>query len=299
MTSSLDSTNPFRTFQMDDLDLDALFDAVQAQTEAARAAPTDAAPSTAAGALRAASTVAPIGPPVHRTAPDAPGASPACTGACACSSPPPDGKPPVCNCGEARALRARIGKLTRDLHESLKALRLDETLAEMAVEIPDARNRLKYVTEMCERSAQKVLDALDVLGPIHDGLRADAASLHRRWDRMLAQRERPDDGFMRLFEDTRAYLGSVEARTGHAGSLHTEIMMAQDFQDLTGQVCRKIEVITERIESQLIHMLIDTAPDEMKPRNLGMLEGPQVTQDRADAVNSQSEVDSLLSSLGF
>ena len=279
---------------MDDLDLDALFDAVQAQGAAPRATesdmPADSGPKLAAAA-------SPGNPPK---------ACAAATGSAALACALPQGcasDPDECRqhhgCAEARALRERIGRLTRDLHESLKALNLDETLAEMAVEIPDARNRLKYVTEMCERSAQKVLDAVDALGPIHDGLRDEADALHARWDRMLGERERPDDGFMRLFEDTRAYLGSVGGRTGQAGSLHTEIMMAQDFQDLTGQVCRKIEGITGRIESQLIHMLIDTAPEDIKPRNLGMLEGPQVTKDRDDAVSSQGEVDDLLSSLGF
>lgn len=272
---------------MDDQDLEALFEAAQAEASTAPSA----APAAAAAPAQAAAAAEPVVTSVARES--------AAASKKACPNADPDGVCRECTCGDAKELRTRIGKLTRDLHESLQELQLDETLAEMAVEIPDARNRLKYVTDMCERSAQKVLDALDVLGPLHEQIRTDANALHARWDHMMTHRERPEGGFMQLFEQTRDYLGSVGAKAQQASSLHTEIMMAQDFQDLTGQVCRKIEQITHRIETQLIHLLVDTAPEDMKPRNLEMLEGPQVTQGRADAVSTQSEVDSLLSSLGF
>ncbi len=169
----------------------------------------------------------------------------------------------------------------------------------MAVEIPDARNRLKYVTEMCERSAQKVLDTLDELSPLQEATRDDSAALLARWDRMLLERRRPDEGFMALFESTRAHLEATVRRAERTAGLHSDIMMAQDFQDLTGQVCRKIEGITERIESQLLKLLIDTAPEDHRQRHQEMLEGPQVVAGRSDAVTSQTEVDDLLSSLGF
>jgi chemotaxis protein CheZ len=216
-----------------------------------------------------------------------------------CPNADTDGVCRSCTCGAARELRDRVGKLTRDLHESLQALRLDVTLADMATEIPDARNRLKYVTEMCERSAQKVLDTLDELSPLQDASRDDSKALLSRWSRMLDERRRPEEGYMALFEATRAHLSASIERTDKTASLHSDIMMAQDFQDLTGQVCRKIEVITERIETQLLNLLIDTAPEEHRARHQEMLEGPQVVAGRADAVASQGEVDDLLSSLGF
>jgi len=204
-----------------------------------------------------------------------------------------------CRCGAARQLRDRVGQLTRELHESLQELRLDSTLADMASEIPDARNRLKYVTEMCERSARKVLDTLDELSPLQDETRDESAALLDRWDRLLQERRRPDEGFMALFASTREHLAATVQRADRTAGLHTEIMMAQDFQDLTGQVCRKIEGITERIESKLLKLLVDTAPPEQGQRGQERLEGPQVVTGRQDAVSSQGEVDDLLSSLGF
>ncbi|MCZ8106839.1 MAG: protein phosphatase CheZ, partial [Burkholderiales bacterium] len=118
-------------------------------------------------------------------------------------------------------------------------------------------------------------------------------------DRMLTDKRRPDEGFMALFETTRAHLAATVERADRTSSLHSDIMMAQDFQDLTGQVCRKIEGITERIETQLLKLLIDTAPEDHRQRHQEMLEGPQVVTGRSDAVTSQTEVDDLLSSLGF
>jgi chemotaxis protein CheZ len=216
-----------------------------------------------------------------------------------CPNAGSDGSCTDCRCGAARELRDRVGHLTRELHESLQELRLDSSLADMAMEIPDARNRLKYVTEMCERSAQKVLDTLDELSPLQDAAREDSAALLARWDRLLQERRRPDEGFMALFASTRDHLAASMQRAERTASLHSDIMMAQDFQDLTGQVCRKIEGITERIESKLLKLLVDTAPPDQRMRQQERLEGPQVVTGRNDAVASQGEVDDLLSSLGF
>jgi chemotaxis protein CheZ len=275
-------------------DLEALFEATRAEAERAAAAPTvtPAAAAAVAPPVAAAASVASL----DETFPD----TVVVTGAPGhCPNADADGVCRDCRCGSARELRDRVGRLTRELHESLQELRLDRTLADMAVEIPDARNRLKYVTEMCERSAQKVLDTLDELSPLQEASRDESAALLARWDRMLSEKRRPEEGFMALFETTRAHLAASVQRAERTSSLHSDIMMAQDFQDLTGQVCRKIEGITERIETQLLKLLIDTAPEDHRQRHQEMLEGPQVVVGRSDAVTTQTEVDDLLSSLGF
>jgi chemotaxis protein CheZ len=202
-------------------------------------------------------------------------------------------------CGDARALRQRVGRLTRELHDGLTALRLDRTLSDMAVEMPDARSRLKYVVEMCERSAGKVLDALDELAPLQRAMHDESAELLAAWQGVLDRRCRPDEGFLALFERTRAHLAATVARAERTAGLHSDIMVAQDFQDLTGQVCRRIERITERIEAQLLELLVDTDLEGGAERRRELLEGPQTTSGREDAVTSQSEVDDLLSSMGF
>jgi chemotaxis protein CheZ len=273
-------------------DLEALFEATRAEAERSVTALAEPPPA----------------PVAREAAPVPPTAAPAAAAMIpievqnppeSCPNADPDGICRNCTCGSARELRDRVGRLTRELHESLQELRLDSTLADMANEIPDARNRLKYVTEMCERSAQKVLDTLDELSPLQEAERDDSQALHARWSKMLDERRRPEEGYMALFEATRTHLSQSVSRAERTSSLHSDIMMAQDFQDLTGQVCRKIEGITERIEQKLLKLLIDTAPEDHRARHQEMLEGPQVVAGRSDAVTTQGEVDDLLSSLGF
>ena len=293
---------------MDTDDLDALFESTRAQAER-DAASRDRAADDDGGDDALADDPGPGAGPQARGAGPGGSRSDAVSRAIAaievhcppdqCPNADADGVCRECSCGSARELRERVGRLTRELHESLQELRLDRTLADMALEIPDARNRLKYVTEMCERSAQKVLDTLDELSPLQDAARRESAELLARWSRLLDERRQPDEGFMALFESTRAHLAASLARAERTSSLHSDIMMAQDFQDLTGQVCRKIEGITERIESQLLALLIDTAPEDQRARHKEMLEGPQVVAGRDDTVATQGEVDDLLSSLGF
>ena len=271
-------------------DLEALFEATRAEAERSVTALAEPPPAPVARPSAPAPVAAPAAdviPIVVEQPPES------------CPNADPDGICRNCTCGSARDLRDRVGRLTRELHESLQALRLDSTLADMANEIPDARNRLKYVTEMCERSAQKVLDTLDELSPLQDAERDGSQALHARWSRMLDEKRRPEEGYMALFEATRVHLSQSVARAERTASLHSDIMMAQDFQDLTGQVCRKIEGITERIEQKLLKLLIDTAPEDHRARHQEMLEGPQVVAGRSDAVTTQGEVDDLLSSLGF
>jgi len=80
-----------------------------------------------------------------------------------------------------------------------------------------------------------------------------------------------------------------------------DIMMAQDFQDLTGQVIRKVTDLAHNLEQQLVQLLIDYAPAEVKrDSGSGLLNGPQINPERkSDVVSDQSQVDDLLDSLGF
>lgn len=275
-------------------DLDALFESVRAQAEleaGSPALPIPAAPTSPA-ALEAPArsrTESSVQPPTAAAQSDA----------SLCPNAGTQGVCDHCTCGNAKHLRDRVGQITRSLHESLEALSLDRSLADIAAAIPDARSRLQYVTEMCERSAQKVLDTLDELSPLQDATRTDSAGLLRQWDALIERGDRPADGYKALFVQTRAVLAATVERTNQTTSLHTDIMMAQDFQDLTGQVCRKIEAITQKIESELVSLLIESAPEEHRSRHQDMLEGPQVVAGRSDTVNSQSEVDDLLKELGF
>ena len=195
---------------------------------------------------------------------------------------------------------SRIGHMTRALHESLRGLGLDKLIEKAASDIPDARDRLDYVARLSEQSAKRVLDATDSANPLQDGIDNRAAELSRSWQALLAA-PGADGEWRALAERTVASLAeSREAASATKGHL-MDIMMAQDFQDLTGQVISRITGIAQNLEKQLVQVLVDFAPSEIK-RELdnGLLNGPQINPEgKSDVVADQGQVDDLLDSLGF
>lgn len=196
---------------------------------------------------------------------------------------------------------AQIGHLTRRLHDALGALGYDSMLQNAADAFPDARERLSYVATMTEQAAVRCLTAIEAAKPLQDALRADAATLAQEWDGLFEGRMQPDQ-FRDLALRTREYLGKVPQKTEATNVQLTEIMMAQDFQDLTGQVIKKITDMVQDVEQQLLKLLIDHAPAERRvaAESAGLLNGPVVNANgRNDVVTSQAQVDELLESLGF
>lgn len=201
----------------------------------------------------------------------------------------------------------RVGQLTRVLHDSLRELGYDRLIAQAAASIPDARDRLSYVAMMTEQAATRALNATEVARPIQDELGAEARKLSELWARMHA-RELTFEQFKALLEDTRSYLGGVPSKTDATNAQLTEIMMAQDFQDLTGQVIKKITDIVQRLEKEMVQLLLDCIPPEKrhepvatkKQESTSLINGPVVApQPGHDVVTSQNQVDELLESLGF
>lgn len=194
----------------------------------------------------------------------------------------------------------RLGHLTRELHNTLRELGYDKALQEAAHAIPDARQRLSYIAQMTEQAASRVLNATDVARPIQDQLQGEAQVLSARWDR-LYRAELNVEEFKSLANDTRAFLMSVPRQTAATSRQLMEIMMAQDFQDLTGQVIKKVVDMAQHLESELLEVLIDAMPDEVRAaKPQGLLNGPVVCgEGRSDVVTAQEQVDELLESLGF
>ena len=194
----------------------------------------------------------------------------------------------------------RLGHMTRQLHDTLRQLGYDRALEEAAKAIPDARQRLAYVAQMTEQAASRVLNATDVAKPIQDKLQSQAAALSGRWDRLFGG-DLSVDEFKALAADTRAWLGEVPQRTAATNDQLMEIMMAQDFQDLTGQVIKKIVDLAQSMETQLLQVLIEAMPEGMKAEAPeGLMNGPVMNAaGRTDVVSSQEQVDDLLESLGF
>lgn len=195
---------------------------------------------------------------------------------------------------------ARVGQLTRNLHDNLRALGFDKLLEKAAHEMPDARDRLGYVAKMTEQAAQRVLNATDTALPLQEKTAAGASDIASAWQAVL-QEPFSEQGYRDMAARTLVYL---EEAKEHAGATRQEllgIMMAQDFQDLTGQVIKKVTELAHGIEQQLVQLLIDYSPSDVKrDAGSGLLNGPQINpNDTPDVVADQGQVDDLLESLGF
>lgn len=195
----------------------------------------------------------------------------------------------------------RVGQMTRQLHDTLGQLGYHELLESTAAAIPDAKDRLLYVVNLTEQAACRVLNATDIANPIQDELEAGSAALAAKWDALFANRMGVEE-FRHLAEETRAFLKEgLPGKTGATKAQLLEIVMAQDFQDLTGQVIKKILTVAQELEAQLMGLLIESLPGERRTDSLmNLLNGPVINAEgRGDVVTTQQQVDELLGSLGF
>jgi chemotaxis protein CheZ len=202
------------------------------------------------------------------------------------------------NAGDGVAFN-RLGHLARQLHDSLRELGYDRLLVNAAEALPDTRQRLAYIAQMTEQAASKVLNAVDIAQPVQDDLTRRSTDLSARWDRMFANQLSVDE-FKQLASDTRSYFNAAPGKLQVTTAQLTEIMMAQDFQDLTGQVIKKVVELASNVEQQMLSILIEVMPEEKKAASEGLMNGPVINAaGRTDIVENQSQVDDLLESLGF
>ncbi|HET9113128.1 MAG TPA: protein phosphatase CheZ [Burkholderiales bacterium] len=198
------------------------------------------------------------------------------------------------------ALLSRVGHVTRDLHDSLRALGLDKTIQEAAHDIPDVRDRLNYVVEMTEKAAERVLNATDMAIPLQEKIAGGGNRLIKSLE-TLDNAPFDETVYRNQMASVLIFLREMVADADASKQQLMDIMMAQDFQDLTGQVIRKIISLAHNLEVQLVQLLLDYAPLEMKRENgAGLMNGPQINPaGKEDIVADQGQVDDLLSSLGF
>jgi len=204
-------------------------------------------------------------------------------------------------------LFAEIGKLTRQLHDSLSNFNLDSRLNDLATaEIPDAKERLNYVITRTEEAANKTMDAVESIFPVVDKIADQVRAVNPAWAKLMNNEIDLKD-FKSLCVDIDSLLITTGKETATIHSLMTDVLMAQDFQDLTGQVIRKVIDLVREVEDSLINMLTafgisaDKVNGSSAPKvGENLVEGPIVnTEDRDDVVEDQDDVDDLLSSLGF
>lgn len=193
----------------------------------------------------------------------------------------------------------RIAHLTRTLRESMRELGLDQAIKDAAHAIPDARDRLHYVAQMTEQAANRVLNAAEQMQPWQESMQTQAQSLDARWQQWFDHPVELNQA-RGLVDDTRALLKDIPEKARASQNNLMDIIMAQDFQDLTGQVILKMLGVIGTIETELIQVLIDNAPADKRDETRSLLNGPVVNAEgKNDVVANQDQVDDLLSSLGF
>ncbi|MFT6778094.1 MAG: chemotaxis protein CheZ [Paraglaciecola sp.] len=211
-------------------------------------------------------------------------------------------------------LFAEVGKLTRQLHDSLNNFQLDPRIVDMANEdIPDAQTRLTYVIEATEEAANKTMDLVDSCMPIAEKLHDGIANVMPEWNKLIA-RDLQLGEFNRLVKKVDGFLKNGNGESAKLTGLLTEVLLTQGYQDLTGQVIRRVIDLVKEVEDNLVYMLTMFGGIEPKdgvevidnPNKSGneadkmKAEGPILdANSREDVASDQDDVDDLLSSLGF
>ena len=198
-----------------------------------------------------------------------------------------------------------LGKLTRELHDTINSFHLDSRICTLTEhDIPDAKERLSYVITMTEQAAHRTLTAVEDSLPIAEELQKRAVELQDKWQR-FRRKDMDVTEFRALVPEIDSFL---ELTSGHARKLNTslsDVLMAQDFQDITGQIIRRVINLVKDVEDNLVSLVRISgqrmAPAEKSTKDdLSRGIGPQVPGlDGADVVQGQDDVDDLLSSLGF
>jgi chemotaxis protein CheZ len=187
----------------------------------------------------------------------------------------------------------QLGQITRQLHDTLTQLGVMPRLQEAANGLPDARSRLSYIAQKTGDAANRVLNSVDMAKAEHLSISAET--------RRIAEAIINDPVKAVATGAVMNFVGDVEAATERIDRHLTDIMMAQDFHDLTGQVVAKVVALASDLEDSLVKLLVQAAPPEQAQKvESAVLNGPVVNPEgRTDVVANQGEVDDLLASLGF
>jgi chemotaxis protein CheZ len=186
----------------------------------------------------------------------------------------------------------QLGVITRQLHDTLAQLGVMPRLQIAAEGLPDARSRLNYIAEKTGAAAEKVLNSVD-------SAKADHAHIIEE-TRRIAKAIVADPVKAVASGSILNFVSDVEQATARIDKHLTDIMMAQDFHDLTGQVVAKVVALSSELEDSLVRLLVQAAPPDQAQKAEMHLQGPVVdAAGRTDVVTNQGEVDDLLASLGF
>ncbi len=197
-----------------------------------------------------------------------------------------------------------VGRLTRQLHDTMSSFSVDSRMASMTEkDIPDAKERLHYVIDMTEQAANQTLTAVENLLPVSEQLNEQATELAGKWERFL-DREMPYEEFKSMSREIALHFRESKNSLEVVQAGLNDILMAQGFQDITGQIIRRVIDMVQELEAGMVEVIRISGRkvQSEKTTNEPELPGPVVpgVDDKAgDVASSQDDVDDLLSSLGF
>ncbi|MCP5160368.1 MAG: protein phosphatase CheZ [Hahellaceae bacterium] len=211
-----------------------------------------------------------------------------------------------------KTLYQEVGRLTRSLHEAIRNFHIDTQSASSKEElskIDDASDRLGYVVDMTNKAANKTLDLVEVSMPMASKIRDDADAIKADWARFRRREMKPDE-FRDLSNRMEVFLEQISTDSNKVYGNLSDILLAQDFQDLTGQVIKRVIGLVKEVEENLVNLVVMAGKVDMmagvthedieQKDESERGEGPQIhAEQREDVVSGQDDVDDLLSSLGF
>lgn len=207
-------------------------------------------------------------------------------------------------------LFVELGKMTRDLHDTLNGFQIDTRISNLAEkDIPDAKERLNYVVQMTEQAANKTMDAVERCIPLAETIGRRSTDFKTAWQR-FRDREMTAEEFRQLSNELDEFFEQTGGDVDTLRSNLSDVLMAQDFQDLTGQVIRRVTSMVQDVEESLVGMIRIAGKRLAQDGANGASATPQEKDNRGTGpavpgvsdvgvVQSQDEVDDLLSSLGF
>jgi len=194
-----------------------------------------------------------------------------------------------------------IGKLTRELHDTLASFEADVNIADLAEnEIPDAKKRLNYVIEKTDEAANTTLNIIEKCMPVCEQMEKESRQINDEWKKFMSKDMNADD-FRALTKKLSKYIENNASAYHDVKTGMSDITLAQGFQDITGQIIKKVINLVQEVEDNLIRVIKVTGSINDKNKSeKGKLEGPQIPGlHSSEAVSGQDEVDDILSSLGF
>ena len=210
-------------------------------------------------------------------------------------------------------LYQQLGKLTRDFHNALRDFSADSRLAEITGnEMGDARERLHFVVNKTCEAAELTMSKVEEAIPLCNQLIEQSEQFSGSWQK-LTSREMKAEEFRELSKNIKVFLQTANNDGKTLKKNLNDILLAQDFQDITGQVIYKVIKLVEDVEMSLVnlvklaseHIRVETTTErennQAKDKDKTTLDGPVVpgVSDMNETVSGQDEVDDLLSSLGF